>query len=333
MNKRQIGTFLLKACIAAGIFGLILSRMDVSRVWDCLRTAQLRPILIAILLMFATVFMAGWRWRRLLEAYGVQIPLHALIFTSHIGQLFTLFLPGPIGDDLVRMLYISKLAKGRVGHALTSVLMDRISGLLAILILAVVCIPNHWSILLAGTTQTRWLAMGMVSVAGGVCFAGMTLSFFNTSQIQKGLLYIFSFLPKTKHTRSVVTLAAAVSDNRKTLSIVMMAAVVTQLLVCGAFYYAGNAVGISLPFTVWLGFVPIILAANAVPITIAGIGVRDYLVVLFLGVLGGIDQTQALAASLILFSVSLVFCLSGGITYLLYKPKEDVVPAPIQAAA
>jgi glycosyltransferase 2 family protein len=91
------------------------------------------------------------------------------------------------------------------------------------------------------------------------------------------------------------------------------------------FYLAGTSVGLHIPMLAWLGVVPIILAASAVPITIAGIGVREYLLVLFLGVLANINGEKALAASLITFSMMLAVCLAGGIVYIFYRPREALI--------
>ena len=71
---------------------------------------------------------------------------------------------------------------------------------------------------------------------------------------------------------------------------------------------------------VWLSFAPIVLAANALPITVAGIGVREYLLVLFLGVLAQVDSEHALAASLVTFAIILAVCLIGGVLYIFYRP-------------
>lgn len=97
---------------------------------------------------------------------------------------------------------------------------------------------------------------------------------------------------------------------------------VTQLLLCTVFYLAGLSVGIHAPLLSWLTFVPIVLAANVLPITIAGFGVREYLLVLFLGVTAQVDSERALAASFVVFSIILVVCLFGGLLYIFYKPAQ-----------
>jgi len=93
----------------------------------------------------------------------------------------------------------------------------------------------------------------------------------------------------------------------------------TQLLLCLVFYFAGISVGITAPLHVWLNFVPIVLAANAIPITIAGLGVREYLLILFLGVLLDVKSERALAASFVAFAIILGVSLLGGLLYIFFK--------------
>jgi uncharacterized membrane protein YbhN (UPF0104 family) len=69
--------------------------------------------------------------------------------------------------------------------------------------------------------------------------------------------------------------------------------------------------------------VPIAIAANAFPITVAGIGVREYLLVLFLGVLAHVPGETALAASLLVLGMTLAVSLLGGAVYIVYRPKRD----------
>ena len=77
-----------------------------------------------------------------------------------IAQFFSIFLPGSAGDDLTRMLYISRLAPGRVGEACATVLLDRFIGLTSVLLLALFCVPWQWSLMSDFKLQTHWIAVG-----------------------------------------------------------------------------------------------------------------------------------------------------------------------------
>jgi uncharacterized membrane protein YbhN (UPF0104 family) len=114
-------------------------------------------------------------------------------------------------------------------------------------------------------------------------------------------------------------------DNKLVVAKVIGAAVIIQLIHCVVFYLAGLSVGVSSPLLIWLTFVPIVLASNALPITVAGIGVREYLLVLFLGVIAGVDSERAIATSFVIFAMILMMCLLGGLLYIFYRPKRKAV--------
>jgi len=61
---------------------------------------------------------------------------------------------------------------------------------------------------------------------------------------------------------------------------------------------------------------------NALPNTFAGLGVREYLLVLFLGVTARVESERALAASFVAFSITLIICLLGAMLYIFYRPQS-----------
>jgi hypothetical protein len=275
--------------------------------------------IFGVSLLLFTVAIAGWRWHLLLGIFGVEIWLGSLICIAQVGQFFGMFMPGPTGDDLTRMLYISRLAPGHVGEACTSVMFDRCIGLASVLFLALFCIPFHWNLLLH-TRQTHLLALGMLCGGGAVCLAGLFF-FFASNRTTVGFFAPLSHLvPHGKVRNELLRINSLLHSNRIVVAKVFCAAVGTQLILCLVYKIAGSAVGIHAPLSAWFGFVPIVIAANAFPVTIAGIGVRDYLLVLFLKVLAGVQGEAALAASFLVLAMTVAVCLLGGAVYILYRP-------------
>jgi len=296
-------------------------RIDLTSVYGILISADPASVASAIFFVSLTVLISAWRWQLLLRAYGVRVHWFRLVLTVHIGQFFTLFLPGPIGDDATRMIYVSKFAAGKVGNAVTSILIDRIVGLASVFIVSALCISINWNAL-TRQTETKVLAGGMLIASSSfICFL-IAFIFLKTNQIGYIISKFIIWLRSSHRNNSVLEIVSIVSDNRRVLTQVLSAALIMQLALCSLFYFSGRAVGIYLPFLSWLGFVPIILAANAIPVTIAGIGVRDYLMVVFIDSLGGGDQTQALAASMIVLLACVFLNLSGGLSYCFYHPSK-----------
>jgi uncharacterized membrane protein YbhN (UPF0104 family) len=323
MNWKGTALTILKVGFAGGILFWLFHKINAPHVWKCIGEAHAAPILIGILFAEMTVLIAAWRWQQLLSVFQIGAPVRSLICIAQIGQFFMIFLPGPTGDDLTRMLYISRLAKGRVVEACTSVAIDRLIGLGSILILAVICIPFQWE-LLATTVTTHWMALGIV-IFGGITVVTGIFFFLVGHPTRLWFQHQLRAFPARGLRDEIARIWGLLCDRKPTVARVITAAVGTQIVVCTMFYLAGTSVGLHIPMLAWLGVVPIILAASAVPITIAGIGVREYLLVLFLGVLANVDQEKALAASLIVFAMILSVSLLGGIVYIFYRTKTDSV--------
>ena len=319
MNKKQAAFILAKIAFAAIVLALLFHKVDAAAVWGYVRNASLAPILVGTLFCWFTVLIASVRWHRLLRAFEIRIPLFALVCIAQIGQFFLMFLPGPVGDDLTRMLYISRLSKGRIAEACASVLLDRCIGLASILLLAVACISSQWASL-AMSAKTR-LPAACIFAAGMVVLAGVILYFsVDGLFMQRTVEGILNRLPAFKIRGELTLISKRIFTSKLAVAQVLFAAIGTQMLLCAVYYFAGKSVGIPGSIAIWLGFVPIVLAANAVPITVFGLGVRESILVLYLGVLGHVDGGEALAASFIVLSMTLAVCLLGGIVYIFYRP-------------
>jgi hypothetical protein len=321
MKIRRLAFVLAKIVFATLVIWWLFHKVDVARVWADVRNAHLAPVFVGAVLMLMTIAIAGWRWSVLLRIFGIEIPLKSLICVAQVGQFFTMFLPGPTGDDLTRIVYISRLAPGRVGEACTSVLFDRCIGLASVLLLALFCIPFHWH-LLSERRQTYALAVAMLVGGGIVCIWGAVFLLWKHPGSSGFFGRLARLLPESKLRNELLRISGLLAANRIAVVKVVTAAVGTQLLLCTVYALAGTAVGIQVPIFTWFGFVPIIIAANAFPVTVAGIGVRDYLFVLFLEVLAKVKGESALAASFLVLAITLAVCLLGGLVYILYRPKR-----------
>jgi uncharacterized membrane protein YbhN (UPF0104 family) len=160
-------------------------------------------------------------------------------------------------------------------------------------------------------------------IAGGSVTAIGAAFFVSTGRgCQRFFGALLRIIPKTTLHDHLTRMTGMLCSNKAAIAQVTGAAIGTQLLLCLVYWLAGVAVGVPAGLPIWFGFVPIVIAANAFPVTVAGIGVREYLLVLFLGVLVQVERETALAASLVVLGMTLAVCLLGGIVYIVYRPKQ-----------
>lgn len=311
----------VKAGVAVLFLWLLLRGADIAVLGRTLAGASVPLLLLGVALNVGTVLIAGLRWKLLVRAAGLRLRWRDLTCIAFIGQFFATFLPGPVGDDLTRMVYVARVAGEKTPLALSSVVLDRLIGLSVILLLALLVTPWHYE-LLAGNPQTAFLASGLV--AGGLAVAGMIAVFFAVPRqwLHATGTRVMSLIPAGHWRVQAGRFAGAYVDHRRTIALVLIAALGTQVVLCVLFWLAGAAVGITLGPATWFGFVPVVLAANALPVTVAGLGIREYLVVLFLGVLGHVPHELALAASLAAFAIMLATNMLGGLVFLAYRARR-----------
>jgi uncharacterized protein (TIRG00374 family) len=326
MNRKALLTF-LKIMVVLSAMVWLRGKVDMANVGRVLANANLWYVFVAAALYWTNVFMAGLRWQLLLKTLSIRIPLRTLVAITHIGQFFTLFLPGVAGDDGTRFVYIARLAPGRVKQACSTVLLDRTLGFASLFILTTVCIPINWNVLQNQQT-TRWVGVGFLTA--GVLMLSLCAVFLACKKtfLENSFHKVQSLFPGSYFISELVEVALAFTGNRARLCLVSAAALLAQALVCCAFWSAGSAVGIHLPLWTWMSFVPVILVASVLPITFAGIGVRDYLLFLFLGaaVHMGAGSDQIAALSLLMLLCSLLLAVIGGLVYLVYKPAAKSLP-------
>ncbi|MBW8714053.1 MAG: flippase-like domain-containing protein, partial [Acidobacteria bacterium] len=102
-RARTIALALLKAIVSIGLLALLLSRVDVARLWSYARNASLAWLASALCLYLLMVLASTWRWSLLLRAQRVLLRFSTLTSSFLVATFFNNFLPSNIGGDVVRM--------------------------------------------------------------------------------------------------------------------------------------------------------------------------------------------------------------------------------------
>jgi uncharacterized protein (TIRG00374 family) len=318
--KQKVLYPLIKIAVVGAAFFWLSRRVDFAGVWRVILEAKRSFLALAVLLCLVPVLISGLRWRMLLGALGIHLSALRLALICQIGQFFGVLVPGMAGDDGTRLLYVSRLAPGRAAQACTTVLLDRFIGFCCLFVLSLVCIPLNWA-LLSSQSASRTVAVAFLIAGTCVVSACAVLLCLNPSQFEKLVGLLRNRFPGSKMVGEWAVAADIFARNKMVLIRVALAALTTQLMACANYWIVGAAVGIDAPLTLWASFVPVIMLAGVLPITFAGIGVRDYLLFLFMGAFPGGGSDSLAALSLLLLGYALFSALVGGGGYLFYRDK------------
>src|SRR5437773_509289 len=98
------------------------------------------------------------------------------------------------------------------------------------------------------------------------------------------------------------------------------ASVVAHLATFTAFLCAAYALGAAVPLVNFFAVMPIERTISALPISFAGIGLREKVLQIMLHGLCGVPEATAILIGSLSFLIILICCLPGAIVYFFYKP-------------
>ena len=125
-------TTVLKIGFAVGLIAWLAQRGAVDT--QTLLGVLARPLTLGpvVLLAMLGISMSAWRWQLLVRAEGIPMPLKAALQLTWIGHFFNMVFPGAVSGDAVKMYYVGHLAPTRREEAWTTVLADRVIGMVAL---------------------------------------------------------------------------------------------------------------------------------------------------------------------------------------------------------
>jgi uncharacterized membrane protein YbhN (UPF0104 family) len=266
-------------------------------------TAKL-PILIVPSITIIGFWLASLRWRLILAGNKIKFSGWRAFRGYLLGLFYGFFLPGVLSGDAVRIVICIKRTNSLIGTATAAVLLERVSGLLALLCIAFIIysiFPEISSVLL--TIEDAQL-LGMLSVAGVIGIVILLLS-----------RHIWMrFLPQENSKGPFNFLRAAILTlcnlRGQTLGLVLILSAMFQAINIVAVFLLSRAMNLGLPVVVFFAVVPIVYLATVIPISLGGIGVREATLVYFLSRFG-VMTTDAITLSFLIY-LNLMFVGSIG---------------------
>ncbi|MEI6351548.1 MAG: lysylphosphatidylglycerol synthase transmembrane domain-containing protein [Verrucomicrobiota bacterium] len=340
MKKKLITLVQIAATVA--LLGWLFRDSEQNRqMLDALSRANISWIAAAFVLFGLVELSAVVRWQVLLRVQGVNIGWLRLSALLMIGVFFNPFMPGGTGGDVVKIYYLLKEVPQKKAAAMLAVLMDRLMGLLGLIIIAgmVIAARYEW---LTTTKETSLLLYALLAIFGG-CVAFVVVSFAITGF---GLVHK---LPERMPMRDkLIDLSVAYNHYGRAWRSSLLALALSfpvhlgsfSLFYCVAKAFSESGKGATL-LNFW-GIMPIVNTLTSVPVTIGGAGLREGLFIKLLGDLCGISESIAKLISLTGYSVVVLWGMIGGITYLFYRPsahaklgeiREDVAEVEHEIAA
>src|SRR5207249_7304919 len=102
------------------------------------------------------------------------------------------------------------------------------------------------------------------------------------------------------------------------------ASIVAHLATFTTFLFAAYALGVRVPLLDFFAVMPVERTISALPISFAGIGLREKVLQIMLNGLCGVPEAQAILIGSLSFLIILICCIPGAIVYFFYRPSGVV---------
>ena len=296
------------------ILGWLAWHADWLQISQAFARVRLELWFAALGLYVVTQVVSALRWQVFARALGFQCSLVHYTRLYFVGMFFNLFLPTSVGGDVARAWYLNA-GSGRKLASAVSVFVDRASGLLLLLALALVGSVFSASSLPAWVILSVW-GTGVCAVSGLVAFVLLSRSLIRFDRVRRLVEAMEYFVHRPR-------LLAETS----VLSLFVQAANVVIL------WLLGIAIAAPVPAGYYWIVVPMISLLTLLPISLNGMGVREGGMVLFLAPVG-IGSGTAISLAFLWFSVFTAASVAGGVIYLfssLPRLKERADDEPVRA--
>jgi uncharacterized protein (TIRG00374 family) len=313
----------IQILIAVALLAFVFTTLDdKSALWDAARSAAAGwPFILAGLgCFFICLAICIFRWNILLRAQGIRLPFWRVSCIFYIGHFFNIVLPGSTGGDVIKSCYIVGEAPDKKTEAVATVFIDRIVGLVALVLFSITIMLARLPFFLRYTETKLALAFNSALLIGSV--AGSFLVF------RQNLFEKWTVFRKLESRTALGAVLARFYNAfhlcfRKpaVLAQTFVLSILNHFVLILMEFALGRGLGIQLPFTDFLSVFPIINAVAAIPVTPGGLGTREATTKFLLGVFG-VDGASAVTLSLLVYGAFFLWSIIGGLVYVLYLVKR-----------
>jgi glycosyltransferase 2 family protein len=305
--------------LAIGIVKIVVLSLVIWSVWPyivaqaftdaILSTSALAAIAVSLLFL-AQACIATARWRWIISQMGHEIPYWSVLRVWMISQFVSQILPAIIGGDAARVVAL-KQHDVPLSTGSASILVDRISGFLALVALSILSLPALYLRVSNFEVPIEfWYTIGIGSLLGVAGLLGLRWVIRSSiGDRSSAISRIKASLRQVSYTPVRVIF----------LAVTGFGTVFTLILSAWIFGAGADA---RIDFLACFAVLPIITLLTFVPISVAGWGVREALMVGGLGLLG-VPGPAALAVSVKLGIANVALGLLGGIVWLVSRGVEN----------
>ncbi len=311
LERRGLALAAVKVAVlalSAWFLGRIVNWTDF---WRALREVSPWAMAAAVILNLLSALLMAGRWHLLILGAGHRLPFGIVAAYNFLGMFFNQILPGSVSGDVARMWCLGgKHTSWKESAGI--ILWDRILGLAALILTALVFLPLHYGRAMGGGTAAAvwgWLLLAFVF------FLSLQHRGLLGLVERAGLLAWRKLRPGRESAAAGLFLGLRkfLTDRPLMLKSILISLVVRVMWLLGA-WILSLSMGLAVPLSYFFFFIPLIELVRMIPVSIQGLGIRELAFVFFLRPLG-VSAAEATVLSLLFFTALTLAGLIGGLLY------------------
>ena len=281
----------------------------------------------AALAGIAIVFQ-GMRWWLFLRGQALAVSLGRAVELTMIDSLFSLASVSGLGGDAARIILLMRDHPGRKLVIAMAVMADHLAGLVSLAVLFfIISVAKfdaivHQSILGRGVIHFAWFYLG-----GGL--AMVLMIFVCASPPIHRLIHGNGRFARWPFMSKIPELYDIYRKNWKYALAGLVASFFMLFAYFSSYYCGMRAVGGKAEYAAVISAMPVIDSISGMPISIAGVGVREKLFEVLMKDLAGVPPETAVAASLAGFGCNVFWAGLGALFFL--KKRDRIRVADLEA--
>ena len=270
-------------------------------------------LLVASILVFPIVFfIVAYRWHELLKALEIRMGYGRAFVLNMVGSFYNTFMPGSTGGDVFKAIYAAQQTTHRT-RAVMSVIVDRVIGLLALVLLGgVMATVGLFKIDPADPARRKCAQIAVGSLAIIMCTAiGLLIFYTPVLRRYTGLDWIIRRLPMQRQVQAAIETMEILRRHPFLVLWTIAVTIPVHSTVVVSAMLAGMAFNLPLhPLYYWV-VVPVVVLSGSIPISPQGAGVMEFFAIL-LTKRQGCTVSQAFALTMSIRIVQILWNLTGG---------------------
>jgi len=302
-----------KLAVTGVLVWYLLREVDLQKSGEHLAAFDVGWGVASLAVVAVLLLVAALRWHIYARALNITLSIASAYRLYLIGQFFGQILPAGVGGDAVRVWLLTRRGVA-VGPGISSVVLERLTGLLGMLILIAVLLPLTFSYV-----DESWERLAIVLLLA-IAAAGISAIV--------GLSFVPNLITKWRQVAVISNLADVAGEARRVglmlkpaLSVLLLS-LFMHLLAVLAVYLLAQGLGMTIEPLAYLALVPVVLLLSTLPISVAGWGVRENVMVVALA-FAGAEASQALALSILFGLALLTLSLVGAVIWLVQGRSES----------